>query len=78
MSFSVVSFDFPKMLAHLTDTRARSWHESSGPETGCGIDYFYVGPRGREAYINVDQEQVTISVDGETLFAGDPKEDQVL
>jgi hypothetical protein len=78
MSYSVVSFDYPKMLAYLTGTRASSWHDASGPETGCGQDYFYSGPRGREAYINFDQEHLTIAVDGETLFAGDPKEDQVL
>jgi hypothetical protein len=33
---------------------------------------------GREAYINVDQEFVTISVDGEAIFSGVPTEDENL
>lgn len=77
-AFTVVSFDFPKMLAHLTGTRAKSWREAHGPETGCGMDYYYDGPQGREAYINVDQENATISVDGETIFSGDIQEDTAL
>ena len=69
-TFKVVCFDFQKVLAHLTQTRAKSWVEASGPDTGCGLDYYYAYGDGREAYINVDQEFVTICVDGETLFSG--------
>ena len=64
-TFEIVSFDFQTMLAHLTQTQAKSWKEASGPSTRCGLDYYYVHLDGREAYINVDQEFVTISVDGE-------------
>jgi hypothetical protein len=74
-SFSIVSFDFPKVLARLTKTRARSWKETEGPPTGCGVDYFFRQSNGSEAYINVDQDHVTITVDGEGLFSGNLGED---
>jgi hypothetical protein len=77
-TFEIVSFDFQTMLAHLTQTQAKSWKEASGPSTRCGLDYYYVHLDGREAYINVDQEFVTISVDGEALFSGVPTEDENL
>jgi hypothetical protein len=63
------------MLAALTGTRARAWKAQNGPETRCGVDYYYGHSQGIEAYINIDQGHYTISVDAETVFAGDPAED---
>ena len=71
----VVTLNLPGMLAALTGTRTREWKLQNGPDSGCGTDYYYAHCRGKEAYINVDQEHFTISVAGETLFTGDPVED---
>jgi hypothetical protein len=71
----VVTLNLPGMLAALTGTRTREWKLQNGPDSGCGTDYYYAHCRGKEAYINVDQEHFTISVAGETLFTGDPAKD---
>jgi len=69
-AFRTVVFYFPKMLSRLTDTAAKSWKETNGPESRCGLDYYFRHSAGREAYINVDQEIVTINIDGEIVFSG--------
>ena len=71
----VVTLNLPGMLAVLTRTRARDWKLQDGPDSGCGVDYYYAHRCGEEAFINVDQGHFTISVGGETLFTGDPVED---
>ncbi len=71
----VGSLNLPGMLAVLTGTRARDWKLQDGPDSGCGTDYFYAHCCGKEAYINVDQRHITISVAGETIFMGDPSEE---
>lgn len=70
----VVTLNLPGMLAALTGTRAREWTFRDGPDSGCGVDYYYAR-RGNEAYINIDQGHFTIHVAGETIFTGDPAED---
>ena len=70
----VVALNLPRMLALLTGTRARDWKAQDGPDSRCGIDYYYGHRQGNEAYINVDQGHFTISAAGETLFKGDPAE----
>ena len=70
----VVTLNLPGMLAVLTRTRARDWKLQDGPDSGCGVDYYYAHRCGEEAYINVDQGHFTISAAGETLFTGDPAE----
>ena len=77
-TFEIVSFDFQTMLAHLTQTQANPGRKPAGPVHVAALDYYYVHLDGREAYINVDQEFVTISVDGEALFSGVPTEDENL
>jgi hypothetical protein len=74
----VVTFDFPKILARLTDTKSTDWKEVGGPETRCGLDYYYRDSRDCDAYINVDQSCVTICVNDETLFSGNLAEDGAL
>ena len=79
MGVRVFKFDCCSTLATLTDSVPGSWNEIDGPDSGCGLDYWYRQSRtGHEAYLNVDQEHLTVSIDGETVWAGDPTEDEVL
>lgn len=70
---SVVTFNFQGLLAALTGTRAKAWHEEPGPESGCGLDYWYRHWSLGLHYINVDQGEVKISncETDEVLFEGD-------
>jgi hypothetical protein len=68
--FDSIEFDLRAMLAHLTRIPKEKWIEKSGPDSGSGLDYWYETAAGIEAYINVDQTAVSISVydeNGETL-----------
>lgn len=74
----VVSFDFKGLLAALTGTRARAWMEDEGPESGCGLDYWYSHRKYKGGvYINVDQGLVKISdcATDEVLYEGMLAED---
>lgn len=78
-SMMVVKFDFQGLLAALTgDTRARGWHETTGPDSGCGIDYWYEHHLYGLVYINVDQGEVKISFcdTDEVLYEGMLAEDE--
>jgi hypothetical protein len=77
-AFQVVTYDIEGLLAVLTGTRAKAWKSQNGPDTRCGIDYYYAHSSGKGAYINIDQGYFTVSVDGETIFSGDPTEDPKL
>lgn len=75
----VVTFNFQGLLAAVTqDTQARAWHEADGPDSGCGLDYWYEHWRYGLVYINVDQGNVKISVcdTDEVLYEGDLAEDE--
>jgi hypothetical protein len=74
----IATYEMEGLLAALTGTRAKAWTSQSGPDTRCGVDYYYAHSNGSEAYINVDQGHFTVSVDGETLYSGDPTEDPKL
>lgn len=74
----VVVYDLPGLLAALTATRAKAWKSQNGPDMRCGVDYYYAHSSGKQAYVNVDQGHFTVSVDGETIFSGDPTEDSTL
>ncbi len=74
----IVSYDMEGLLAALTGTRAKAWKSQNGPDTRCGVDFYYAHSSGKEAYINVDQGHFTISVDGDTIFSGDPTQDTKL
>ena len=72
----LVRFDIPGMLAKLTGIAG--WAEFDGPDSGCGLDYWYDGavaedpedldegeaPRTipLEAYVNIDQMTLLLSV----------------
>ncbi len=67
---TVREFDWCGFLACLTKIRRSRWVEADGPDSGCGVDYFYQTRNGdTSAYINVDQEHISVSVDDETLFS---------
>lgn len=66
---NIVTFDFVGMLANLTGKTG--WTEMDGPDSRCGLDYYYRLPRGAsEAYINVDQDSIVVTVDAETVYTG--------
>jgi hypothetical protein len=64
-----------QLLAELTNTDPEDWEPSEGPESGMGTDSYYIHPsRNKEVWINEDQDYITISCDGETLFEGEIQE----
>lgn len=64
------SFDFEGLLGHLTNTPAGDWSETDGPDSGCGLDYWYVNKvTGVEAYLNLDQTFLSVSIGEDSLFA---------
>lgn len=57
-----------KELCKVTETKQSDWESIDGPESGCGIDYWFRNKKtGREAYVNEDQGDFTID-------AGNPEE----
>jgi len=71
----VVTFDFVGMLEKLTGLKG--WAEVRGPDSRCGLDYWY--KRGRHvANINVDQNDITIAVNGDTICSGDYTKNKAL
>ena len=64
-----VTYDFEGMLEKLTGVSG--WEETDGPDSGCGVDYWYRAEGGLSAYANVDQSSVSLSV---TDADGDPLE----
>ena len=56
-------------LAILTYTREDDWEALDGPDSGVGVDYWFRHrTTGAEAYANLDQDHLTISVEGERVF----------
>lgn len=47
-----------------------NWHSIDGPDSGTGIDYWFADDAGKEAYVNIDQTALTISVNGEVIYSG--------
>lgn len=68
---AVVRFDFPALLKKVSGVGG--WQEVSGPDSGVGLDYWYRAGR-HEAYINVDQGHMVVSVDQEVVFEGSADE----
>ena len=59
------------ILASVTGTRARDWQSLDGPDSRVGVDYWFRHRKtGQEAYVNLDQDHLTISVDGESVYNG--------
>lgn len=58
-------------LADVTGTLAKDWEDLDGPDSGVGVDYWYRHrTSGAEAYINLDQDHLMISVDDERVYDG--------
>ena len=58
-----------EVLASVTHTSADDWASLDGPDSGVGVDYWYRHRgTGAEAYLNLDQDHLNISVDGEKLY----------
>jgi hypothetical protein len=58
-----------EVLASVTHTSADDWESLDGPASGVGVDYWYRHrDTGKEAYLNLDQDHLTISVDGDKLY----------
>ena len=60
-----------EILASVTATSADDREDLDGPDSGVGVDYWYRHrTTGSEAYLNADQDHLTISVDGERVYNG--------
>ena len=58
-----------EVLASVTRTSAEDWESLDGPDSGVGVDYrYHHRGTGQEAYLNLDQDRLTISVDGDKLY----------
>jgi hypothetical protein len=58
-----------EVLASVTHTSADDWESLDGPDSGVGVDYWYRHRgTGKEAYLNLDQEHLTVSVAGERVY----------
>ena len=55
-------------LAFLPNTREEDLEDIDGPDSGVGVDYWFRHrTTGAEAYANLDQDHLTISVEGDYL-----------
>ncbi len=60
-----------EILASVTGSQVDDWEDLDGPDSGVGVDFWFRHrTTGVEAYANLDQDHVTISVDGERVFEG--------
>ena len=58
-----------EVLASVTHMSAEDWEDLDGPDSSVGVDYWYSHRgSGAEAYLNCDQDHLTISVDGDKLY----------
>jgi hypothetical protein len=58
-----------EVLVTVTHTSAEDWGSLDGPDSGVGVDYWYRHRgTGQEAYLNLDQDHLTISVAGERVY----------
>lgn len=61
MSATLASLDLEGILRELTGLDG--WEEAEGPDSGVGVDYWYVREAsGHGAYVNLDQSNLTVSV----------------
>ena len=61
-----IEFDFIGLLKALA---GGEWQETTGPRSRCGLDYWYKCGE-HEAYINVDQDCLLVSIEPELRFEG--------
>ena len=60
-----------EVLASITGSTLDDWETLDGPDIGVGVDYWFRHREGgAEAYANLDQDHLTISVGGEKVYDG--------
>ena len=60
-----------EVLASVTDSMVKDWEDMDGPDSGVGVDFWFRNRKsGAEAYVNLDQGHLTISLDGEKIYDG--------
>ena len=58
-----------EVLTSVTHTSADDWESLDGPDSGVGVDYWYRHHgTGEEAYLNLDQDHLTISVGDQRVY----------
>jgi hypothetical protein len=58
-----------EVLASVTHTSADEWESLDGPDSGVGVDYWYRHRgTGNEAYLNLDQDHLTISLGDQQVY----------
>jgi len=58
-----------EVLASVTQTLVDDWEDLGGPDSGVGVDYWYrQRSTGKEAYLNLDQDHLTISVGDQRVY----------
>ena len=58
-----ITVDHQAMLADVTGTKPDEWSDSEGPDSRCGLDYYYYhAVLGLDARINDDQGMIGITV----------------
>ena len=62
-----------ELLESLSDETG--WTEINGPDSRVGVDYWFRAESGVEANINIDQNCLTVVIDGETIYCDDDYED---
>lgn len=71
ISMPINQLSIREQLAAATNTSSKYWEDLDGPDSGVGVDYWFRDRRtGAEAYVNVDQNHLTICVEGEIVFVG--------
>jgi len=65
--------NFIKLLESLSDETG--WHEINGPDSRVGVDYWFRAESEAEANINIDQNCLTVTIDGETVYSDDDYND---
>ena len=55
--------DLISRIAKQTGTPSADWKSVNGPDSGTGVDYWFINETTQlEAYVNVDQDAVSISI----------------
>jgi hypothetical protein len=58
-----------EVLASVTQTLVDDWEDLDGPDSGVGVDSWYRHcGTGKEAYLNLDQDHLTISVGDRRVY----------
>lgn len=62
----VVTIDYIDVIAHHTKTKPEEWTEADGPDSGVGVDYWFVHDDGTTCYVNYDQGHIVFELIDDT------------